>query len=348
MHDVAILIPAYNPDQTLIEVLEGLRACGFTRIVVVDDGSLPECLPVLQAAAAHAEVLVHAVNCGKGRALKTGFNHLATQPGEGLRGVVTVDADGQHRPADVVKVAAALREAPGKSLVIGQRQFATDVPLRSLVGNMATRYVFYFLVGRLLNDTQSGLRGLPLAIVPELIRLSGEGYDYEMNMLVHTKVASIPLVAVDIETVYIAKNKSSHFNPFFDSLKIYFVLLRFVSSSVLSSLIDLVIYSIFILNGASIATSLLVARVVSSFITFLLNKQYVFLKKSEFVACIAKFYLLVLFLFGMSYMMVTALNDYFGLNPILAKVLSETVLFVISFVVQRSLVFAKEDEDEHK
>jgi putative flippase GtrA len=321
MNDVAVLIPAYNPEAALLDVLDGLRALGFARILVVDDGSQPECAPIFAAAAERAELVRHAVTCGKGRALKTGFNHLATNYPE------------------------LLRAAPARALAIGQRSFRGREPLRSLVGNLATRYIFMFLTGHKLKDTQSGLRAMSMSILPELIRLSGEGYEYEMNMLAHTRTAEIALLTTDIETVYIANNRSSHFNPLFDSLKIYFVLLRFVFSSVLSSLIDLAIYSACILGGSSIMLSLAVARAISSFLNFLMNKKYVFLKKSEFLTCLVKYYLLVLFIFAMSYLMVSSMNEYLGLNAILAKVLTETILFVISFLVQRSLVFAKDEEE---
>lgn len=342
MNDVAVLIPAYNPDSALLELLDGLRAEGFERILVLDDGSGPECAPIFAAAAERAQLLRHAVNRGKGRALKTGLNALLASSPD-LLGVVCVDADGQHRPADAAKVAALLRGAPPRTLAIGQRTFSGRAPLRSLIGNVITRQVFFFLTGQKLNDTQSGLRALSMGIIPELLALSGERYEYETSMLAHTKSAGIKLLTIDIETVYVAGNKSSHFNPLLDSLKISFVLLRFLSSSLLSSGIDLAIYSACILSGCSIGASLAMARAISSFLNFLMNKKYVFLKKSEFLACLIKYYLLVLVIFTLSYLMVSNLNERLGMNAILAKALSESVLFALSFLVQRSLVFTRKD-----
>ncbi len=170
MKDIAILIPAYNPEASLEKVVQDLKQRGFTTIIVVNDGSGPEHREIFQRLAGHCEILEHVVNLGKGRALKTGFNHIAMHHPD-LLGVVTVDADGQHHPDDVLEVAAKLRESDEECLVIGQRAFEKDVPLRSKVGNVLTRYVFYFLAGRFLLDTQSGLRGLRMESLPELIRL---------------------------------------------------------------------------------------------------------------------------------------------------------------------------------
>lgn len=345
--DYVILIPAYNPDETLLGVVSGLREQGFKDIVIVNDGSEENLVPIFDQLAHECDVLTHVVNLGKGRALKTGFNHIARAYPDHV-GIVTVDADGQHLPKDVVAVAEKLDQCQGRRegcLVIGQREFKEKVPLRSLVGNVATKYVFYFFVGQKLEDTQSGLRGVPMAEAPRMLKLNGEGYEYEMNMLVQTKIDGLSIEKTPMETVYIEENKSSHFNPLFDSLKIYFVFLRFVSSSLLSSLLDLAIYSIFILGGGSVFLSLFVARAASSLVNFYLNKNYVFLHRSQLWASILKYYALVLFIFLMSLGMVTSMVDVAGINPIPAKVLSETVLFIISFLVQRALVFARKRPD---
>lgn len=341
MRGVVVLIPAYRPDKTLLEVTAGLAALGFEHLVVVDDGSGPECAALFAALEQRCTVLRHAVNCGKGRALKTGFNHIALHCPEAV-GVVTVDADGQHHPEDVARVARRLLELSKPALVLGQRSFPRDVPLRSRVGNLVTRRVFRFLAGVDLEDTQTGLRGVPRVLLPELLRLSGENYEYEMNMLLRNKAEGREFATVPIRTIYAPGNPTSHFNPFFDSLKIYFVLLRFISSSLTAGLIDLVVYSICILSGASIVWSLFTARAVSSFINFLMNKNYVFLRRNGFWGCLFRYYALVLLVFLLSYVMVTTLHELLGMNPIPAKVLSETVLFVVSFGVQRALVFTRE------
>jgi glycosyltransferase involved in cell wall biosynthesis len=223
---VVALVPAYNPDATLVAVVDGLLAAGFASVVVVDDGSHPSCRPVFDAAAARpgARVLRHLANRGKGRALKTGLAAVR-DAFPGALGVVTVDADGQHRAADAARVAADFLAAPD-ALVMGARRFAGAVPLRSRLGNALTRRVFRWVSGADLLDTQSGLRCVPLAAVPGLLELAGERYEYEMHVLAAARRLGLPIREVEIETVYLDGNPSSHFNPLLDSLRIYWRLLR--------------------------------------------------------------------------------------------------------------------------
>ena len=223
---VVALVPAYNPDETLVAVVGGLLAAGFAEIFVVDDGSDPACRAAFDAVAARpgVRVLRHPVNRGKGRALKTGLAAVREAFPHAV-GVVTVDADGQHRPADVLRVVADFLAAPG-ALVIGARRFAGKVPLRSRLGNALTRRIFRWVSGSALLDTQSGLRCFPLAAVPRLLELEGERYEYEMNVLATARRLGLPIREVPIETVYLDGNRSSHFNPLLDSMRIYSLLLR--------------------------------------------------------------------------------------------------------------------------
>lgn len=223
--DIVVVIPAYNPDEALLSVVSGLMGEGFARIVVVDDGSAGRCAPVFEQIRAlpQCTLLAHAVNLGKGRALKTGLNHVLLSFPRAA-GVVTVDADGQHLAADVARVAASFLERPD-ALVLGSRTFGGGVPLRSRVGNAITRGAFRLLVGRRTTDTQSGLRCFSIPLASRFLGLEGERYEYEMNVLIEAhRMAGIR--EVGISTVYVEGNRSSHFNPVIDSAKIFSGLLR--------------------------------------------------------------------------------------------------------------------------
>ncbi len=224
---VAVLIPAWDPEATLGALVSSLLAQGFGLIVVVDDGSRTECSHLFAelTAFARTEVLHHAENLGKGCALKTGFRHLLDSH-PAMYGVVTADADGQHTPADVERIAYALLGSSSRP-VLGSRAWERNVPLRSRVGNLLTRQIFRLLTGVSLADTQTGLRGLPHALLPELLALPGRRYEYEMVMLVHLcRSGQLPL-EVPIATVYLENNRGSHFHPVWDSVRIYSVLLGF-------------------------------------------------------------------------------------------------------------------------
>ncbi len=245
---LCILIPAWQPTVVLTDLVADLLRRGFGWITVVDDGSTEAALPVLAALKKlpGIEVLHHPVNQGKGRALKTGFAHLLAGHRE-LAGVVTADADGQHTPADIERVARALLTSgppTGPISVLGSRGFnssessgssGSQIPWRSRLGNTLTRHVFRLLTGTRLRDTQTGLRGLPRDLLPELLALEGERYEYEIAALAHLCRAGRTPLEVPIETVYLDRNRGTHFHPLWDSLRVYAVLLRLGARTLFAS-----------------------------------------------------------------------------------------------------------------
>ncbi|NES13155.1 MULTISPECIES: glycosyltransferase family 2 protein [Micromonospora] len=226
-----VLVPVYRPGRQLLDLLDDLAGVGRGwQPVVVDDGSGPEAGEILDAARAHgAEVLRRRVNRGKGVVLKTGFRYVtATRPG---RDVVCVDADGQHRAGDVVRVVDRMRETG--ALTLGVRRFSGDVPLRSRAGNALTRDVFRLATGVPVRDTQTGLRAYPAGLLDWLGSVPGERFEYEMNVLLHATRSGHPIAEAPIATRYQADNASSHFSALADSVRIYGPLLRFAAGRLL-------------------------------------------------------------------------------------------------------------------
>ena len=136
---IPIVIPSYEPDEKLIRLLGKLRDAGFVNIVLVDDGSGSAYGHFFEEAEKvyGCQVLQHAVNQGKGRALKTAFNFCLKEFPE-APGVITADSDGQHTPECILSCAAMLAEHP-EALVLGCRCFdGEDVPARSEFGNKCT------------------------------------------------------------------------------------------------------------------------------------------------------------------------------------------------------------------
>jgi glycosyltransferase involved in cell wall biosynthesis len=221
---ITALIPAYNPTSELKELVGDLLKNGFERVVVVDDGSEVASKLLFDSLKDKDRVVLlrHAVNLGKGAALKTGLNYIYCHSGADS-GVVTLDADGQHLVEDALKVAVALIKHP-ESLIMGTRVFDKDVPLRSRIGNVITRHLFRLLTGINLTDTQTGLRGIPKDYIPPLLKIKSNGYEFELDMLIACKYTGVVIVEQTINTVYIDGNRSSYFNPIIDSMKIYFVL----------------------------------------------------------------------------------------------------------------------------
>jgi glycosyltransferase involved in cell wall biosynthesis len=343
--DIPVLIPAFNPDHRLEELVSALVNEGVNRVVVVDDGSKPGCEAVFNRLEKidHCHVLRHAVNCGKGRALKTGLNYCYLRFPHSP-GVVTADADGQHQPGDILQVRGALAENPGK-LTMGVRKMGKKIPFRSLFGNVLTRFVFSFAVGKKISDTQSGLRGIPRNLMPALITLNGERYEYEINMLIQTKRKNTDIVEKEIQTIYIDNNSSSHFNPLIDSMKIYFQLLRFAFSSILASLCDFIVFTAAYQLTSHIMISLLIGRfLVGSLLNYIINRRLVFHSKVNVLTSLLKYYLALVIMSFLSYLLIEMVVAQLNLKVIAAKIVVETLLFAFSFLIQREFVFGAKEE----
>lgn len=216
MSQVVIAIPAFEPEQRLVELVRRLKS-DFRDIVVVDDGShtagdVFEDLRTIEGVV----VLSHDTNRGKGAALKTAFEEILRRFPDAV-GAVTADADGQHLPEDIVRIAQSLTHHPDR-LTLGVRTFGKDIPFRSRLGNLWTVIEFRLLTGHHVRDTQTGLRGIPLAFLPLLLNIPGDRYDYEIRMLANTVLRSNSLIQVPIATVYENGNGTSHFKPLADTI----------------------------------------------------------------------------------------------------------------------------------
>ena len=211
------LIPAYMPDEALIEITKELHNRGFT-VIVIDDGSQSEYDEVFNKAEEFAKVIRYKKNKGKGNALKKGLRFIkASYPPPYT--VVTVDADGQHRIKDVINVFNYAAKYPG-DVVIGCRNLEKDDPIKSRIGNSITNFLYKVTTGARLNDTQTGLRAFSDSSIDIAINAKGSRYEYEINMLLDFTKA-IKVREIPIETVYIDNNRSTHFRPFKDSAIIY-------------------------------------------------------------------------------------------------------------------------------
>jgi glycosyltransferase involved in cell wall biosynthesis len=335
------LIPAYNPPPELVGFVRRLSATDFARIIVVNDGSTRQCDPIFQEIEKIPKValLRHAINLGKGAALKTGFNHALCYCSDHI-GVVTIDADGQHLLEDALKVAEVLKNHP-ENLVMGVRTFGKNVPLRSKIGNILTSFLFRLLVGQSLADTQSGLRGIPRSFLPGLLKLGSNGFEFDLDTLLTWKYTRRPILQQPIQTVYIRGNESSHFNPILDSMRIYFVLFRFTLASLSSALID---YAVFILIYG-LTSNLLAgqasARLVSMLYNYSVVKKMVFFSGEEVSRTFPKYLALVICSGTVSYLLIKLLTQFSLLPVIPAKALVESLVFLANFAIQRDFIFVK-------
>lgn len=341
---VAAVIPAYNPDERLLETVRGLTDAGFENIIVVNDGSAGQTHTIFEQAESQygCHVVYHAVNQGYGRALKTGFNEFLNRYPDYL-GAVTVDADGQHDPNDAYHCALTLAENPS-CLILGSRDFnAAQVPWTNRAGNIITRYIFRFLCGINVTDTQTGLRAIPTELLKHLVCASGERYEFCSSVLMETKRLDVEIRQVPIQTIYIDGNRSTHFNLFRDSARIYALIFRFLLSSLSSFLVDIILFTIVLsfTSGFSLVYKTLIAtyaaRIGSCTFNYKVNRNLVF-KKGERNS-LFKYIVICIIQATFSYLGVYGFSNLTHFSPIGVKIVIDALLFLVSFQVQREWVF---------
>ncbi len=340
-----VLIPAYKPGQPLLALCAALRTSKvFSSIYVVDDGSGSEYRAIFDEISHKGGIVLrHAVNLGKGMALKTGFNAIACDHPDATA-VITCDADGQHMLHDILRV-AEMSQANPTAMIMGARSIPQTAPWRSRFGNALTRIVMRLFTGIAIKDTQSGLRGIPLSFLPHCLRLKTTGYDYELDMLVYTKRCHLPILECSVEGVYEEGNPSSHFNPLLDSMRIYFIFVRYSSISLTTALIDYVIFAVCLSIGSNLLVAMLGGRSIAAIYQYNMSRSFVFHATSQRIVAIAKYICVLVLVAMLSYTGIWTLVHHLGASPYWVKILVESVLFVLSFLLLRDFVFSKPQQE---
>ena len=207
MHQIAILIPAYNPLPSIIPFVESLLSLEIEALIVVDDGSEEKYASVFEQLKQLPDctVLRHEQNIGKGKALKTGFNYILKHHKQ-LHGVITVGAHGQHKLEDVALILNT-SQLFSDGIILGVRQFRSkEIPLVNFFANRAASMLFETFFHKRLLDIQSGLRFIPKHELFWLKNVPGERFNFDTNMLVEALKRDIPIYEVPIGRVKVKKN----------------------------------------------------------------------------------------------------------------------------------------------
>jgi glycosyltransferase involved in cell wall biosynthesis len=189
---ILALIPAYNEAARIGAVIEGARR--HLPVLVVDDGSTDD--TSARAKAAGADVVRHEPNRGKGAALLAGF---ARALDGGWEAAVTLDADGQHDPAEIPAFLEAYRG--GADLVIGARDFSRMPRVRRLANSLGRR-AFSWALGRDVPDNQSGYRLVGRRLMEAMLASRETGFELEVDMIVACVRLDLKLRWVGIRTIY--------------------------------------------------------------------------------------------------------------------------------------------------
>ena len=348
----AVVIPAYKPDDRLPPYVAALKEAGVGKIVIVDDGSGADFQPLF--ASIPQDEVVHIIsyvpNGGKGVALKRCMAYLNENCPEQAF-VVTADSDGQHTVKDVLRMAEAMDE-DSTGLLLGSRDFSQpDVPFKSRNGNKITATVFKLLYGVWVRDTQTGLRAFGRDLLPVMIAVKGDRYEYEMNVLIECACKHIAIRALPIQTVYENNNEGSHFRAVRDSVRIYSVILagffRFISASLMSFLVDYLLFLLF--NNvlfASVGTTLvrsgaaaIAARLLSGVFNYCMNRKFVFNDDASAKKSVPRYLVVFFLIMILSAALTSSLHTWFGWSDNLIKIPVDILLFFLSYTLQQRWVF---------
>ena len=342
-----VLIPAYQPDARLPRlILELHRADPSTKIVVVDDGSGQKFSDIFEASAtAGAHVISYEHNRGKGYALREGFTWIRDVAGDSPECVVTADADGQHTLNDIFRVGRRCTDT-GKS-VLGVREFVGHVPARSRIGNTATSALFWLATGWKLKDTQTGLRAFPVALLPALLEVQGDRYEYELRVLLHLAKFRHPVTQIPIETIYEAGNPTSHFRPLQDSARIWAPLLKFAASSGVATIIDYVLVLVLNALTGALFFPVIAARLVSASVNFAMNRRVFEATGVPLRRSALRYAALAVAVIAGSYTMLAVLTG-IGMPLWIAKIIADTTMYLVSYSAQSRYVFAPAQEQSAK
>ncbi len=210
---VAAVIPAFDAERTIVDVVRSVRSAwvDLGDVIVVDDGSSDRTRA--RAVEAGAIVVEHASNRGKGRALRTGLEEASRR---GHHAAVTIDADGQHPTDDAARLA---RVADVEALVLGIRDLkGAGAPRPNQISNAISNGFLSLFSRKLLSDTQCGLRRYPL---PATLSLGGrdDGYAFEAEIILLAIAAKMAIVEVPIRVIY-PEDRTTHFDSVKDPMRV--------------------------------------------------------------------------------------------------------------------------------
>lgn len=347
--NTVIVIPTLNPSEDLVKLVQEIKKFQINKIVIIDDGSdSNKSLIFDKLIKEECKVIHHDYNRGKGKSLKDGIKY-AYENFDNINGYVTADGDGQHLPKDIARVASLLEKNKCSNidnLILGVRNFRSDnVPKRSKFGNKFSSVFFKFETGIDLEDTQTGLRGIPVNLTQLAINIDGDRYDYEMNFLVKVALEKIKIETIPIATVYEEKNKSSHFRTIQDSILIYKELVKFAVIAILSAVIDVGLFAFLncilpISNFLTVAIATAIARITSGVFNFSANKKWSFESKNETKKEAIQYFALFIVQMIASSVLVSILS-FLPINVTMIKVFVDLTIFFVNYFIERRFIFNK-------
>jgi glycosyltransferase involved in cell wall biosynthesis len=220
---VLVVIPSFSPPATLPQFCQSLLKLQLPGILLIDDGSPPEFLPIFEECRAlGVKILRGPKNLGKGEALRSAMRYILES--SDWDAAIFCDDDGQHSPSDIFNIAfqGKLRNLP---FLMGTRDLG-KMPLKSFIGNFVMTKLLRLFWGLNLSDTQSGLRFVEKEVMAHLISIKNERFSFEMICLMKLFELGYEIHSMPIETIYFESNKRTRFKAMKDSALVFSCLLH--------------------------------------------------------------------------------------------------------------------------
>ena len=217
-----ILIPAYNEEKKVREVIQKVRERGF-KAVVVDDGSTDGTTQAVRDSGAY--VLTHAANRGKGYAIRTGFEWVIQN---GFEAVIIMDADGQHHPNEIEDFLSVLTPVEADIVVGNRMNSPQQMPFIRRWTNLLMSAIVSAVAGQNIPDSQCGYRALTREALGTL-DLKTDRFEIESEMLMQAGRKGLKIKSIPITCLYL--DERSHIRPLQDTLRFFKFLIQFIFSS---------------------------------------------------------------------------------------------------------------------
>ncbi len=213
----AVLIPAYNEEKGIVHLIEEIVRF-VPDVIVVDDGSVDATADAV--ARTGASLLKHLKNQGKGAALRTGFDYILSKD---FDGVLVMDADGQHAPADIPLFLEKSRRTDA-GLILGNRmEKIKSMPRVRRLTNKVMSFILSFITRQRIPDSQCGYRLIKRKVL-EAVSLSSSNYEIESELLIEAGKAGFKIDSIPVKTIY--RGQKSYINPLVDTLRFFKLLLK--------------------------------------------------------------------------------------------------------------------------
>ena len=235
MEPVIVIIPALNPLPTLVDFVEKLKALPIAQVLVINDGSDEKYIRTFDVLKqADCTILTHEKNFGKGRALKTGMEYIK-KSNLRAKGIITIGAHGQHSILDVEQILASTKIF-SDGIILGVRNFKkSDYPFVSQLQNRANSMLFELFFHKRLLDTQTGLRYIPKQHLSWLMRVNGQSFRYDTNMLVEAIKRKVTIYEVPVGHAKLRKNSIIYYDEVLHPSKImHQIWVNFMNASISS------------------------------------------------------------------------------------------------------------------